>query len=115
VAQPGRALGSGPRGRRFKSYRPDFPNQQLRGGQRGRLFVYTRFHTRVVYRLAYFFTLSYTFFDARFFSFPADCGIQRTDNGAKANLSILRDALRMQPEQFRAKLEKFLAENGFTL
>jgi hypothetical protein len=30
-------------------------------------------------------------------------------------LSILRDALRMQPEQFRAKLEKFLAENGFTL
>src|ERR1041384_8320743 len=29
VAQPGRALGSGPRGRRFKSYRPDQLNQQL--------------------------------------------------------------------------------------
>src|SRR5262249_46369698 len=37
------SLGSGPRGRRFKSYRPDFSNQQLRGGQCGRLFAYTRF------------------------------------------------------------------------
>ena len=30
VAQPGRALGSGPRGRRFKSYRPDKEIKGLR-------------------------------------------------------------------------------------
>jgi hypothetical protein len=30
VAQPGRALGSGPRGRRFKSYRPDFRQKAKR-------------------------------------------------------------------------------------
>lgn len=45
----------------------------------------------------------------------SDAGIQRTAHGAKAKLSILRDALRMPPEQFRAKLEKFLVENGFEL
>src|SRR5262247_3838599 len=44
VAQLGRALGLGPRGRRFESSRPDYLNHQLRGGQCGRLFAYTRFH-----------------------------------------------------------------------
>ena len=43
----------------------------------------------------------------------SDAGIQRTGHGAKAKLSILRDALRMPPDRFRAKLEQWLEENGF--
>jgi hypothetical protein len=31
-------------------------------------FICTRFHTRVAYRIAYFFPLSNTFFDVHFFS-----------------------------------------------
>src|SRR5215475_1355478 len=58
VAQPGRALGSGPRGRRFKSFRPDISNQRLRGGHCDRLFACTRFHTRIACHFAFFFPLS---------------------------------------------------------
>ena len=41
--------------------------QQLKGGRQSRLFAYTRFHTRVAYRLAYFFPLPGAFFDVRTF------------------------------------------------
>jgi hypothetical protein len=45
VAQPGRALGSGPRGRRFKSYRPDLEIKGLRR-KFATLFRFTRTATR---------------------------------------------------------------------
>src|SRR5205085_1899346 len=38
VAQPGRALGSGPRGRKFKSFRPDCNCENKRAGQSSPLF-----------------------------------------------------------------------------
>src|SRR5436190_20733309 len=39
VAQLGRALGLGPRGRRFKSYRPDFCNMKKEPSLQTRLFL----------------------------------------------------------------------------
>ena len=39
VAQPGRALGSGPRGRRFKSFRPDQSHPQ-NGPQKRAILLY---------------------------------------------------------------------------
>jgi hypothetical protein len=45
----------------------------------------------------------------------SDSGVQRTESAAKANLSILRDALSMPRDAFRDRLEKFLVENGFQL
>src|SRR5215510_1704979 len=88
-------LGEEPRGRRFKSYRPDFPNQRLRGGQRDRLFVYTRFYTRVAYRLAYFFPLSNTLAFSlncgqfRAILYPAACASASVLNGAQLRSATL--------------------------
>jgi len=45
----------------------------------------------------------------------SDSGIQRTAHAAKASLSILRAAIRMEPERFRSELEQWLQENGFTI
>jgi len=45
----------------------------------------------------------------------ANAGTQETTHSAKAKLDILRDAMRMEREAFRARLEKFLDENGFEL
>lgn len=45
----------------------------------------------------------------------SDAGIQRTGHAAKARHSILRSALRMEPERFRAEVEEWLRENGFEL
>lgn len=45
----------------------------------------------------------------------SDSGIQRTGHGAKARHSILRAALKMEPERYRAEVEAWLSENGFEL
>ena len=42
-------------------------------------------------------------------------GVPREVAGAKAKLSILDDAMRMDRDKFRAKLERFLRENGFQI
>lgn len=42
-------------------------------------------------------------------------GTQETTHSAKAKLSILDDALKIAPASFRARLEKFLRENGFDI
>lgn len=43
----------------------------------------------------------------------SNSGIQRTGHAAKAKHSILRSALRMEPERFRAQVELWLQEHGF--
>ncbi|MGH9753278.1 MAG: DUF1761 domain-containing protein [Blastocatellia bacterium] len=48
-------------------------------------------------------------------SMTSDHGIQRTASAAKAKLDILNDAMRMEREAFRERLEKFLRENGFEI
>jgi hypothetical protein len=42
-------------------------------------------------------------------------GVAREVAGAKAKIEILTDALRMNPADFRAKVERFLIENGFEI
>lgn len=43
----------------------------------------------------------------------SDSGIQRTAHAAKAKHAILRSALRMDAERFRAQVEEWLREHGF--
>jgi hypothetical protein len=45
----------------------------------------------------------------------ANHGTQETIASAKANLSILDDALKMAPDAFRERLEKFLRQSGFEI
>jgi len=45
----------------------------------------------------------------------SDAGVQRTAHGEKASLTILRSALRMEPERFRAQVEEWLREHGFEI
>jgi len=45
----------------------------------------------------------------------ANQGTQETVSSAKAELSILDDAMRMSPAAFRDRLEKFLRQNGFEI
>jgi hypothetical protein len=42
-------------------------------------------------------------------------GTQETVASAKAKLSILDDALKMAPDAFRDRLEKFLRQSGFEI
>ncbi len=45
----------------------------------------------------------------------ANQGTQETVSSAKAKLSILDDAMRMERTAFRERLENFLRENDFEL
>jgi len=45
----------------------------------------------------------------------ANKGTQETISSAKAEIDILVDAMRMEREAFRERLEKFLRENGFEI
>lgn len=45
----------------------------------------------------------------------SDHGVQRTASTAKATLSILTDAVRMDRDKFRERLENFLRQNGFEI
>ena len=45
----------------------------------------------------------------------ANHGTQETITSAKAKLSLLDDAVKMAPEAFRDRLERFLRENGFEI
>lgn len=45
----------------------------------------------------------------------ANKGTQETVASAKAKLSILADAMRMERAAFRERLERFLRENGFEI
>ena len=45
----------------------------------------------------------------------SDYGVQRTASAAKAKLDILADAMSMEREAFRERLERFLRQNGFEL
>lgn len=45
----------------------------------------------------------------------ANKGTQETVASAKAKLSILDDAMRMAPDAFRDRLEKFLRQSGFEI
>src|SRR5262249_29175503 len=42
-------------------------------------------------------------------------GVARTVSSARARISILDDAVRMDRDKFRERLEKFLRENGFEI
>ena len=42
-------------------------------------------------------------------------GTQQTEATAKAKLEILDDALTMQRDAYRDRLERFLRQNGFTI
>ena len=45
----------------------------------------------------------------------SDYGVQRTASAAKAKLDILADAMSMERNAFRERLEKFLRANGFEI
>jgi len=45
----------------------------------------------------------------------ANAGKQETIASAKAKLDILRDALRMERDAYRERVERFLRRNGFEL
>jgi hypothetical protein len=45
----------------------------------------------------------------------SDYGVQRTASAAKAKLDILADAMAMERNAFRERLEKFLRQNGFEI
>jgi hypothetical protein len=45
----------------------------------------------------------------------ANQGTQETIHSAKAKLSILDDALMMEPTAFRERVERFLRQNGFKI
>jgi hypothetical protein len=45
----------------------------------------------------------------------SDYGVQRTKDAAKAKLDILRDALTMEREAYRVRVEGFLRQNGFSV
>jgi len=45
----------------------------------------------------------------------ANQGLQETIHSAKARLSILDDAMAMERDDFRERLEKFLQQNGFDI
>jgi hypothetical protein len=48
-------------------------------------------------------------------SMTSDHGVQRTADSTKAKLGILADAVTMKPADFRARLERFLKQNGFAI
>jgi hypothetical protein len=45
----------------------------------------------------------------------SDYGVQRTKGATKAKLDILRDAMSMEREAYRERVERFLRQNGFEL